>query len=136
MPLGATSMNAHRRHAVVTCHPAVVVNAQSQESRGSVADAPLFLERRSRPRHGTIKLIEDVVYRAMREEARTQALGSVPQFEPPPTLVLYSQRPSPIFAKIMLLRAMLKAPVMRAFPVAACKFFCLVRGKQLAILMK
>jgi len=121
---------------VVTCHPAVVVNAQSQESRGSVADAPLFLERRSRPRHGTIKLIEDVVYRAMREEARTQALGSIPQLEPPPTLVLYSQRPSSILAKIMLLRAVLKGPIIRSFPITACKFFCLARGKQLAILLK
>lgn len=72
------------------------MNAVPQEMSHTPSEQPAgtlpFGERRSRPRHGTIQLIEDVVYRALREQASARAILAVDAvpLEAPPTLSFYS----------------------------------------------
>jgi hypothetical protein len=109
------------------------MTAQSQPQTTAAMGAPLFLERRSRPRHGTIKLIEDVVYRAMREEARRAAPVPHPCIEPPPTLAFYSERARRQWTVPGLLGAILGWIGKARLRPTACKFFCLITGKQLRL---
>jgi len=112
---------------------ASAVSAQSPHQSGAVVAVPPFLERRSRPRHGTIKLIEDVVYRAMREEAQRAAQAQAPPVEPPPTLAFYSVAGRPQRTDLVMLGAFLEWVTKRSLRPAACKFFCLITGKLISL---
>lgn len=76
-----------------TGHPqVVVVNGSSKVAQDPPQVMP-FGERRGRPRHGTIQLIEDVVYRALREQAKSRPCSApaIAPLEAPPTLSFYSE---------------------------------------------
>lgn len=118
------------------------VHAQSQPSLSSTVFP--FGERRSRPRHGTLQSIEDVVYRALREQARARRAAALPPRaripEPPPTLVLHSEPESSAPATQVLhsdaVPSRERTPAIEralfaytAFRLGVCKLSSLLTGK-------